>query len=306
MPRVFSGVFRALIAALAIPALVWAGTPTRTVSLYFTVEEGDKLIGGLTEQNFRLYEDGQPRPFRLAEPESPMMIALLVEYSQISGFYRSDIEEALRRFMEVAPDGHWYSLATYSHGLTIHEDFTRLKGRILATFTELPQPIWSEVDTYDAVNEMLEKLDLLPVGRKVLIVIGSGLDTFSAATVEDVRKRIEATNVTVFAIGAGTLLRGQYDAYLAAGARLELTQAEAFFNMLAKKSGGQAFFPRFESAYRDIAQGIATMLQQQYRIVYESAAPADGKFHRLNLEAFQWVDDKRKNFRTRVREGWRR
>lgn len=60
-------------------ALAWGQT---TLSLYFTVEEGDKLIGGLREENFRLFEDGQPVSFRLAQPESPALVTLLVEYSQ--------------------------------------------------------------------------------------------------------------------------------------------------------------------------------------------------------------------------------
>src|SRR2546422_4744050 len=163
-----------LITVLLFAPLLWSQSRSR-ISVYFTVEEGDKLIGGLTEKNFRLYEDGQPRSFRLGAPESPIVISLLVEYSQISGIYLNDIDQALRNFLDAAPDGHWYSLATYSHGMTVDVDYTRQKAKILAAYAELGQPTWSEVDTYDAVYEMLEKLDLLP-GRKALIVIGSGLD----------------------------------------------------------------------------------------------------------------------------------
>jgi VWFA-related protein len=273
-------------------------------SLYFTVEDGDKLIGGLTEKNFRLLEDGQPVSFKLAEPESPILVTLLVEYSQASGLYLSDIETALREFMNAAPDGNWYSLATFSQELQIHVDFTKMKGEILAAYGGLGQPFWGEVNTYDAVFDTLEKLDLLP-GRKVLIVIGSGLNTFGAHTLGDVQKKMEATNATVFTMGAGTLLRGQYDPYLGAGARMELVQAEAFLNMLAKKSGGQAFFPRFETAYHDIAKSVIATLQFQYRLLYDSRVRPDNKFHRLKLEAFQIIDDKRRDFSVRVREGWR-
>jgi VWFA-related protein len=289
-------------------ALVWSpSAPAQTLgqrSLYFSVEDGDKLIGGLTEKNFRLYEDGQPVPFQLAPPESPILVTLLVEYSQASGLYLNDIETALRHFMDAAPEGNWYSLATFSQELQIHVDFTRMKGEILAAYGGLGQPFWGEVNTYDAVYETLEKLELLP-GRKVLILIGSGLNTLSAHTLTDVQKKMESTNATVFVMGAGSLLRGQYDAYLRSGARMELVQAEAFLNMLARKSGGQAFFPRFETAYADIARGIIATLQLQYRMSYESRARPDNKFHRLKLEAFQIIDDKRRDFHVRVREGWR-
>lgn len=293
----------ALTAVVLCSAAAWSQTLGQR-SLYFTVEEGDKLIGGLTEKNFRLYEDGRPVPFRLAEPESPILVTLLVEYSQASGLYLNDIETALREFMDAAPEGNWYSLATFSQELQIHIDFTKMKGEILAGYGGLGQPFWGEVNTYDAVFDTLEKLELLP-GRKVLILIGSGLNTLSSRTLGDLQKKMEAVNVTVFALGAGSLLRGQYDPYLGSAARMELLQAEAFLNMLAKKSGGQAFFPRFETAYRDIAKGVIATLQFQYRLLYDSHVRPDNKFHRLKLEAFQIIDDKRRDFTVRVREGWR-
>lgn len=273
-------------------------------SLYLSVEDGDKLIGGLTEQNFRVYEDGVPVSFRLAEPESPILVTLLVEYSQTSGWFLTDIQMALRYFMDAAPEGNWYSLATFSQEVQVHVDFTKQKGEIMAAFEGLGQPFWGEVNTYDAVFDILEKLDLLP-GRKVLIVIGSGLNTLSAHTLGEVQKKMEATNVTVFAMGAGTLLRGQYDMYLDTFSRMSLNQAEAFFQMLASKSGGQAYFPRFETAYQSIARGILATLQFQYRMLYESRLRPDNKFHRLKVEAFQIINDRRRDFRVRVREGWR-
>jgi VWFA-related protein len=304
MSRARRGQIRcALTAALVCASLGWAQTLGER-SLYFTVEDGDKLIGGLSEQNFRLYENGQPVAFRLAEPESPILVTLLVEYSQASGLYLSDMDAALRGFMDAAPEGNWYSLATFSQELQIHVDFTKQKGEILAAYGGLGQPFWGEVNTYDAVFETLDKLAMLP-GRKVLVFIGSGLTTLGSRNLSEVQHKMEATNATVFALGAGTLLRGQYEPYLGAAARLDLVQAEAFLNMLANKSGGKAFFPRFPAAYRNIAQGIFAMLQLQYRILYQSGVRPDRKFHRLKLEAFQIVNDRRKDFTVRVREGWR-
>ncbi len=76
----------ALIVSLTVAAGSLSATPGRAqhsepVSLYVTVEQGDKLIRGLQHQNFRLLENGQPREFRLKQPEKPVSIALLVEYS---------------------------------------------------------------------------------------------------------------------------------------------------------------------------------------------------------------------------------
>jgi len=292
-------------AALLILLPLWLAAQPAPISLYLAVEDGDKLIGGLTEANFRLYEDGRPVSFRLAPPETPITLTLLVERSRASWLYQNDLDAAVRAFLDAAPEGHWYSLATFSHSLHVEADFTRQKGEIWAAYSALAAPMWDEINTYDALYELLEKLEMLP-GRKVLIFIGSGLDTLSARTLDQVQKKIESVNLTVFAAGAGSMLRGMYEPYLGAAARLDLTQAEAFLNMLARKSGGQAWFPRFETAYPDIARAAFLTLEHQYRLLYESALPRDRKFHRLRVEAFQITDDGRRDFRVRVREGWRR
>jgi len=295
----------AALLLMLLTGLLTAEPQTNTISLYLSVEEGDRLIAGLTEKNFRLYEAGRPVAFRLEPPESPMLVTFLVEHSRSSWLYRNDIDAAVQAFLSAAPEGHWYSLVTFAHGTEVVKDFTRRIGELRAAYAELGAPLWQDIDTYDAVYDTLDKLELLP-GRRVLIVMGSGFDTLSARTLSEVQKKMESVNVTAFAAGAGSSLRGMYEPYLGSAARLDLTQAEAFLNMLARKSGGQAWFPKFETAYRDITRAVFLTLQNQYRLVYQTSLPRDRKFHRLRVEAFQITDDQRKDFRVRVREGWRR
>jgi len=304
---------RAVAVAAVLAALAVLGGPARRaaaaepgsgeVSVYFTVEQGDKLVSGLPQGAFRLFEDGRPRPFRLAEPETPVSIVLLIEYSQSSWLYFNDIERAVEGFMDTAPEGNWYALATYSHGVTIHVDFTKRKGELLNAYQQLGQPMWIDTNLYDAVYEILDKMGRLS-GRRVLILISSGYDSFSSHGFPDVRKKVEECNVTVFGVGLGSLLRGQYDAYLSDATRMDLRAAEAFMNMLANKSGGQAWFPRFESAFEDVMRGIMQTLQHQYRLVYTPGIRPDGKFHKIRLEVVPEAVTGRK-VKVRVREGWR-
>ncbi len=152
----------AIVFAVILGASEALANSSREVSLYVTVEDGDKIIGGLTEENFRLTEQDRPRPFRLEPPETPSTIALLVEYSRSSWFYANDIISAMQGFLSVAPDGNWYALATLSHNLQIDVDFTKQKGKLASGFASLGQPAWNEVDTFDAVYHMLEKMERLP------------------------------------------------------------------------------------------------------------------------------------------------
>ncbi|GEM_PF-441816 len=289
---------------VAFRALPVAAQAPRLVSLYATVERDGGLVRGLGPQNFHLYEDGDSRPFRLEQPETPMVIALLVEYSQRSYPYFNDIQTAVESFVKQAPEGNWYALATFSHNLEVQVDFTKQVMQLSNAFAQLGEPMWNEVDTYDAVYEMLDKMERLP-GRRVLIVIASGLDSFSSHTLDDVQKKIDAVNVVIYGVGAGSMLRGLYEPYLGAMQEMSLLQAQTFLQMLADKSGGEAWFPKLEGAFPDVIKGIFQDLENQYRLVYESRAAADHKLHKIKLEAFQIVNDKRQNFKVRVREGWR-
>lgn len=167
-----------------------------TVSLYLNLEKNGGLISGLSERNFRLYVDGESRTFRLEKPEVPASIALLVEYSNSSGYFAADLNAALQGFLKHAPEGHWYALATFSHDLEIHTDFTQQIGEMAAAYSQLGLPAWREIDTYDAVYEMLDKMGRLP-GRRIMIVVGSGLDTFSHSSMDRVQKKAESENVTI-------------------------------------------------------------------------------------------------------------
>ncbi|HOL71044.1 MAG TPA: VWA domain-containing protein [Bryobacteraceae bacterium] len=280
-------------------------TPGEPVSLYLTVEQGDKLVRGLGPQNFRLREDGEAVPFRLEQPETPVSIALLVEDSRAAGYYYwDDLRAALDGFLSNAPAGNWYALGSFANELEINQDFTQEIPKLRNAFAALGYGAWNESNTYDAVYEMLDKLGRLP-GRKALIFIGSGIDTFSGRTLDDVQKKAEQVNVTVYAVALGSLFRGRLDPYLGTEARMDLLQARAFLQMLADKTGGEAWFPNLEGAYPDVMKGIFQSLESQYRLVYFPNLPRDGEFHKIEVEAFVIADDERKDFKVRVREGWR-
>ncbi|MDE3197290.1 MAG: hypothetical protein KGN84_13150 [Acidobacteriota bacterium] len=301
------GLLPIAVSLLWVPYLV-AGRPApvepESRSLYLNVEKGEGLVTGLGPKNFRLWVDGKLTPFRLEAPEQPASIALLIEFSRSSGYYFDDFNAAMNGFMKHAPEGHWYALATYSMSLTIDADFTQSTGEIAAAYAQLGMPTWNEINTYDAIYEMLDKMGRLP-GRRILIVVASGIDTFSEHTLDEVNRKLEGSNVNVFVAGAGSPFRGMYSASLGTSARMNLLQAQAFLQNLANISGGFAWFPNQYAAFPGIMQGIMQSIACQYRLVYESPVPMDGKLHKIKVEAFRFLDDKREDFKVLVRSGFR-
>jgi hypothetical protein len=232
------------LAAVPLGAAQAPGTnPGEPVSLYLTVEEGDKLVRGLSAGNFRLRQEGVAVPFSLEAPETPVSIALLVEDSRQAYYYFwDDLQFAFQGFLDNAPEGNWYAVASFDRELHIKQDFTKQMGPVRKALAGIGRGLWDESNTYDAVYEMLDKMSRLP-GRKALIVLGSGIESFSGHTLDDVQEKAEEVNVTVYGVALGSVFRGQYEPYLGTGGRMNLLQARAFLQMLADKTGGEACSP---------------------------------------------------------------
>lgn len=98
-------IFSLAYLVLGCPLFSAAGPVEKSepISLYVTVMRGDKLIRGLSAQDFRLFEDGQPMQFRLEAPEKPVSIALLVEYTGSSYVYFNDIVASVQGFLKEPP-----------------------------------------------------------------------------------------------------------------------------------------------------------------------------------------------------------
>lgn len=273
-------------------------------SLYVTVENNGNPVAGLREGNFRLYVDGHLRPFRLEPPETPVWIGLLLEQGGDYGLLRADIDEVMRGFAENASKGNSYALAVFSHDLSMKVDFTREKEKISRTYAELNRPATNESNILDAVFEMLDKMAHLP-GRRALIVVGSGIDSFSDHILVEVQRKLQSVNVVVYAVALGSMFRGTDDSYLRQAVGINLRQGEAFLNMLASQSGGHAWFPATRSAYPETMESIMKTIAAQYRLVYKSQASSDGKLHQIEVQAFDLRNSVRTDFSVRVRPGLR-
>jgi VWFA-related protein len=272
--------------------------------LYVNVEQDGKLVTGLTAENFRVFFDGRGQEFALVAAETPASVVLLVEHGPQSGSYWPDIRAAIAGFIEYAPKEHWYALVTFDRETRIVQDFTKDKSRIPAAFSEMPRSQWGEIATYDALASTLEMVSRLP-GRRVIVFVGSGLDTFSRHGFGDIETMLESTDAMVFSVGTGISRTMDSPSYPNMFYDLELLQARSFLRMLADKSGGDTWFPAFEPAFRTVMNRLFEELTTQYKLVVKGSIPDDNRFHKVKVEAFTFTNDKRKGFKVRTRLGFR-
>ena len=168
----------------------------------------------------------------------------------------------------------------------ILSDFSTDKRKAYEAMQRLRIAAFSESNLYDALTDTAERMKDIE-GRKAIVVIASGRDTFSKLTFDKTRKILQEAAVPIYAIGLMQALREYYDARGAMGpiARLDFLQADNQMRTFATETGGQAFFPRFYGEFPGIYGAISQSLRNQYQIGYEPSNKArDGKFRKIKVE----------------------
>jgi VWFA-related protein len=145
---------------------------------------------------------------------------------------------------------------------------------------------YSESNLYDALVDTAERMSEIE-GRKAIVLIASGVDTFSKLTFDKARKALQVAGVPIYAIGLMQALREWYDArgFMGPIQRLDFLQADNQMRTFAKETGGQSFFPRFYGEFPAIFGAIHQSLRNQYSLAYIPTNLArDGKFRKIKVE----------------------
>ena len=142
-------------------------------------------------------------------------------------------------------------------------------------------------------------------GRKGILLISSGVDTFSKLTFDKTRRLIQEGGVPIYAVG---LMQSVRDIATASGAlrgtqELDFLQADNQMRTFATESGGMAFFPHFVTEYPEIFRNMANALRSRYMLTYTPSNQArDGKYRKIKVELvdpstnqpWKMVDEKNK------------
>jgi len=147
-------------------------------------------------------------------------------------------------------------------------------------------PGFSESNVFDALIETLDRLQDVK-GRKSILLLASGQDTFSKHTLDDTLKRLKKTDVTIFTVGVAEAIRNYLEGRNAMGPlrSLDFLQARNQMNEFARLTGGVAYFPQLEGQIPGIMSEVAAMLRSQYSLGYSPKnRDRDGKFRKIKVE----------------------
>lgn len=273
-----------------------------------------QIITGLKKENFAVFENGVKQTIsNFATPDAPITVTLVVEYSKwteilgsaAGGRFEPGTYEVIRpvaQFMTqfIKPPNDYASVIAYDLRPTPITDFTNDPARIQATIDLLlrNRPAFRENAMFDAIklalvggradsvvleNSKEEKADYggmvnVKAKRKAVILVASGIDTFSRIGYDECRRIIQEAGVPIYIISTGNLFYKKYEHLLGptdditgGPGRLTFLMAQNIMNTLAKESGGYHYPMTFEGEVPGYLKGINALLRSQYSIGYDLA-----------------------------------
>ncbi len=299
-----------------------------TVDTVVYHKKSGQIVTGLKKENFAIFENGVKKEISsFATPESPITVSLVVEYSKWSevfgraagGIFEPGANEVIKpvayflsRFIR-APDDY-ASVIAFDIRPTPITDFTNDPSRLSATVNLLfrNRPAFRENNLYDAIkfallggvgdsvvlenseNEKSSYGGMVDVKskRRAIILVASGIDTFSKINYDDARRVIQEAGVPIYIISTGNLFYKKYEHLLGATdslsgspGRLTFLQAQNAMNTFAKESGGMHYPMTFEGEIPGYLNSINALLRSQYSLAYDLAEKHDpGKKYKLEVK----------------------
>jgi VWFA-related protein len=194
-----------------------------------------------------------------------------------------DMRSAAFAFAQQLRPQDYVALMTFDMRTQIQLDFTQDKRMLLEAIDSLRVPGFSETNVFDALAEGLDRLERIE-GRKYIILIASGNDTFSKLTLDKILKRVKASqDITIYTISTGGFSRA------VRGDSISQLQWDNEMRTFSGMTGGESYFPRFPGELPDDFGEINKNIRSKYELVYRpSNTKQDGSYRKLRVEL---VDD---------------
>jgi VWFA-related protein len=267
--------------------------PLVNVDVLVTTKSG-QFVPGLKKENFRVFEDGSPQQItNFNVSKAPITAVLLVEFGDTNYQFMVQALQASYAFANTLTKDDWVAVTYYDMQSHILVDFTQDKQALRGALNTLRMPGFSETNMFDALYDTLDRLDRVE-GKKYVILVSTGIDTFSRITLDKIYKKIKDTkDVTIFPVSVGGAIRIMYEAQGRTPPRgigirkdqMDYLQADNEMRTFAAMTGGRAYFPRFQGELPELFADISSDIRNQYTLAYHpSNSKLDGTYRKLKVQ----------------------
>jgi Ca-activated chloride channel family protein len=241
------------------------------VILWATVrDKSDRLVEGLTREDFRLFEDGKEQPIQeFSGEDKPITLALLIDTSGSMQEQMKEVQKAANGFVDTLKSEDKALVIAFDDKVFLLQDLTADREALKDAITST-EAIGSTA-VYDELHAAFRKLRRIE-GRKAIVLLSDGEDTSSQAGFDRVLEEAKAQNVLIYGIGLGV---GFFD-----------TNRRNVLKEFSEVTGGRPFFVKESKDLANTYQQIADELRRQYYLTYSTPNTTwDGRWIRIQVDA---------------------
>jgi Ca-activated chloride channel family protein len=276
----------------------------RRVRLPITVvDKKGQFVPGLTQNDFVILEDRVPQQIETFSDDLgltlPVYVAVLMDTSpSTAGKLKFEQESAMNFIQTVVRERKDQVLfATFDHEINLRQDFTN-KVDLLDRAVSSVKKTGDQTALFDAVWQFCDEKLRTVAGRRVLVVITDGEDTYSRANIRDAIDIAQRTETTIFAISTKA---GFISAVPGVEAGEVKDQKDRALTTLAEETGGVAFFTGDMLSLERSFNKISRELRAQYLVTYKPINDRyDGSFRKIEVK----LAEGRKDLKVRTKHGY--
>jgi len=279
--------------------------PIRRVRLPITVtDKKGNFVAGLTKQDFFVLEDKVPQTIETFSDDlaqtTPLYIAVLMDTSPSTAgklkFQQESAMNFIHTVVKLRKDRVLFG--TFDDEITLLQDFTdRLDLLDKAVYSV--KKVGKQTALFDAVWQFCdEKMRSVP-GRRVLLIVTDGEDTYSRANLRDAIDIAQRTETTVFAISTKA---GFLSTVPGVEAGQVADKKDKDLLTLSEETGGMAFFTGDMLSLERSFTRISKELRAQYLVTYDPTNKTyDGTFRKIDVK----LADGRGELKVRTKRGYK-
>jgi Ca-activated chloride channel homolog len=277
----------------------------RRVRLPITVvDKKGQFVPGLTKNDFLIFEDKVPQQVETFSDDLgealPLYVAVLMDTSPSTAGKLKFEQESAMNFIHtvVRPRRDRVLFATFDDEINLRQDFTD-KLDLLAKAVDGVKKLGNQTALFDAVWQFCDEKLRSVAGRRVMVIVTDGEDTYSRANIRDAIDIAQRTETTIFAISTKA-------GFLSTVPGVEAGQVkdkkDRDLVTLAEETGGIAFFTGDMLSLERSFTKISKELRAQYLLTYKPLNDRyDGSFRKIDVK----LAAKRGDLKVRTKHGYK-
>ena len=246
------------------------------VVLHTTVlDDRGKFVEGLTQENFRVFEDKIEQKLDVFKREDiPVSMGLVIDNSGSMRDKRPRVNEAALTLVQNSNPSDEAFVVNFNDDfyLDLDKDFTNSVPELKEALERIDAR--GSTALYDAIIGSLDHLKKGKKEKKVLLIVTDGEDNTSRNSLEKTIREIQKTDTVIYTIGL-----------LSQESKKSAKTAKKALSEIALASGGLAFFPENVEDVHAICEQVAHDIRHQYTLgYYPSNSAKDGSFRSVHVD----------------------